>query len=214
MIEREPEVPILTPETITFLTEVVFGAEREPEVCELGFIFSSTHPLHWDKALEAYQKGWVHQFLVTGGRSKTGQTHPDWQGGNKSEAEVIIAHLKGAGIPEHAILHENQSSNSLENVLFAKRIFDFSKVRKVMVICKSHVAGRQIRTLAQHIPDSVELIPYTFDTAYQGQVIRRSDWMNSDIGRRRVWGEYLRIVHYGQLGHLKKLEQTLEGDKQ
>lgn len=78
-----------------------------------------------------------------------------------------------------------------------------------MVICKSHVAGRQLRTLAQHIPDSIDLIPYTFDTAYKGQVIRRSDWMNSDIGRRRVWGEYLRILHYGQLGHLKRLDQTL-----
>lgn len=209
MIEREPDVPNLTPEAIAFLTEVVFGAEVEPQICDIAFIFSSTHPKHWDKALEAYQKGWISQFLVAGGRSKTGHTHPDWQWGQRNESDVIIEHLLAGGVPAQAILHENKSSNSLENVLFAKEIFDFSTVKKIMLVCKSHVVGRQTRTLAQHIPDFIELIPYTFDTAYKGQIIGRLDWMNSDIGRRRVWGEYLRILHYGQLGHLKKLNQTL-----
>lgn len=66
MIEREPEVPILKPKDISFLTETVFGIKAEVEVCDLAFIFSSTHPGHWGKAVEAYRNGLVQQFLVTG----------------------------------------------------------------------------------------------------------------------------------------------------
>ena len=46
--------------------------------------------------------------------------HPDWNG--HTEAEVIIQHLLAAGIPEEAIKSESSSSNTLENVLFAKEI--------------------------------------------------------------------------------------------
>lgn len=211
MIEREPDVPALTTDDIALLTEAVFGQAQLPQVCDLGFIFSGTHPLHWEKAVEAYRQGYVRQFLVTGGRSKTGQAHPDWPGGERTEAEVIIEHLVAGGVPRQAILHENQSTNSLENVLFAKDLIDFSRVKSILVICKSHVAGRQLRTLAQHLPDAIDLISYPFDTAYKGQTIRRSDWMTSDIGRRRVWGEYLRLLRYGELGHLKPLDNQLKG---
>ena len=192
---------------ISFLTKSVFGEIIEPQPSDVLFVFSGTHPGHWEKAIEAYQKGYVRRIIVTGGRSLKGTPHPDWNG--HTEAEVIIQHLLAAGIPEEAIKSENSSSNTLENVLFAKEIFDFNTVETVMFICKSHATGRQLRTLAQHLPKHLRYISYTFNAFYKDVEIGRDSWMNTDIGKSRVWGEYLRLLHYGEKGDILKLDVEL-----
>lgn len=67
---------------------------------------------------------------MTGGRSSTGVPHPDWEGHDMkdcSEAEIIISYLEQAGIPASLITYENQSTNSLENVLYSKDVLIFLK---------------------------------------------------------------------------------------
>ena len=99
IIPKSPEVPKeFSNKEISFLTKSVFGKIIEPQPCDVLFVFSGTHPGHWEKAIEAYQKGYVRRIIVTGGRSLTGTPHPDWNG--HTEAEVIIQHLLAAGIPE------------------------------------------------------------------------------------------------------------------
>lgn len=208
IIPKSPEVPKeFSAKEISFLTKSVFGEIIGPQPCDVLFVFSGTHPGHWEKAIEAYQKSYVRRIIVSGGRSLTGTPHPDWNG--HTEAEVIIQHLMAAGIPEEAIKSENSSSNTLENVLFAKEIFDFNTVETVMFICKSHATGRQWRTLAQHLPKHLRYIPYTFNAFYKDVEIGRDSWMNSDIGKSRVWGEYLRLLHYGEKGDILKLDVEL-----
>lgn len=208
IIPKSPEVPKeFSDKEISFLTKSVFGEIIEPQSCDVLFVFSGTHPGHWEKAIEAYQKGYIRRIVVTGGRSLTGTPHPDWNG--HTEAEVIIQHLLVAGIPEEAIKSENSSSNTLENVLFAKEIFDFNTVETVMFICKSHATGRQWRTLAQHLPEHLRYIPYTFNAFYKDVEIGRDSWMSTEIGKSRVWGEYLRLLHYGEKGDILKLDVEL-----
>ncbi|MCY7210539.1 YdcF family protein [Streptococcus sp. IsoGale021] len=208
IIPKSPEVPKeFSAKEISFLTKSVFGEIIGPQPCDVLFVFSGTHPGHWEKAIEAYQKSYVRRIIVSGGRSLTGTPHPDWNG--HTEAEVIIQHLMAAGIPEEAIKSENSSSNTLENVLFAKEIFDFNTVETVMFICKSHATGRQWRTLAQHLPKHLRYIPYTFNAFYKDVEIGRDSWMNTDIGKSRVWGEYLRLLHYGEKGDILKLDVEL-----
>lgn len=206
IIPKSPEVPELNSDDINFLTDIVFGTKIEPKQCDVIFIFSGTHPGHWKKAIEAFKNGYAKKIIVTGGKSKTGIPHPDWDIKKETESEIIIAHLLDAGVPLASIISENISSNSLENVIYAKEVFDFNTVEKIMYICKSHAAGRQGRTLAKHIPSHIQLIPYTFDTSYHDITVSRDIWMNSEEGRSRVWGEYLRILYYGEKGNLVKLE--------
>ncbi|PFA67662.1 hypothetical protein CN378_09040 [Bacillus sp. AFS015802] len=207
-IPREPYVPHLTLSEIEFLTELTFGLEVKPKECDALFVFSGTHSWHWEKSVEAYDEGYVRKIIVTGGRSLTGVPHPEWEGNrqeNLSEAGIIISHLLQAGIPSHSIVYEEKSTNSLENVLYAKKVFDFNTVHSLMVVCKGHATGRQLRTLQKHLPDGIEYIPYTFPTTYEENEVDRYNWMESDIGRKRVWGEYLRIEKYGKMGHLLPL---------
>ncbi|MGQ9412543.1 YdcF family protein [Streptococcus pluranimalium] len=206
IIPKSPEIPKeFSNQELDFLTTVTFEKAVEPRKCDVLFVFSGTHPGHWEKAIEAYQNGFVKMIIVTGGRSLTGKAHPDWSG--KTEAQVIIDHLVEAGVPEDIIVFEDKSTNTLENVLCAKEIYDFSKIDSLMFICKSHATGRQYRTLAQHLPKGIDYIPYTFDASYQGNPVSRKNWMTFEEGKRRVWGEYLRILHYGEKGDILPLEK-------
>lgn len=189
------------------MTETTFGRECAPQICDALFVFSGTHPGHWEKAIEAWQKGYAKTIIVTGGRSLTGQAHPDWKG--ETEADVIISHLLAAGVPASAIVAEKVSTNTLENVTCAKAVFDFSSIKTLMFICKAHATGRQWRTLAQQLPRHLTYIPYPFDTIYQGTVIGRDNWWLNEKGRSRVWGEYLRICHYGEKGDCLDVSQPI-----
>lgn len=205
VIPKESEMPQLNEKQLKQVTELTFFQSIQPKRCDAIFIFSGTHPGHWEKAIEAYKLNLAPRFIVTGGRSLTGTAHPEWEGQRShsiTEASVIISYLLQAGIPQDKIVYEDQSANSLENVLFAKDIIDFSEINSLLVICKSHVAGRQIRTLMKHFPPDLIYIPFTFNATYQSEEINRENWLNTETGRKRVWGEYRRIIHYGQLGHL------------
>ncbi|MET3557944.1 uncharacterized SAM-binding protein YcdF (DUF218 family) [Streptococcus rupicaprae] len=214
IIPKTPEVPALSEEDITFLTEVTFGDKVPVQACDALFVFGGTHPGHWEKAIEAYQKGLVRKIILTGGVSPTGTPNPDWTHGKEPEADVIKEYLLAAGIPEEVIVLENRSTNTLENVLFAKEIVDFSQIKSLMFVCKSHVTGRQGRTLAKHLPEHLTYVPYTFDASYQGHVLSWETWMETDIGRSRIWGEYLRIIYYGKKGDILPLDLPTEKEEQ
>lgn len=209
LISKEPVIPDLNEMDVDFLTALTFEKEAIPQKCDALFIFSGIHSGHWEKAIEAYKYNYIDTIIVTGGRSLTGNPHPDWDGNSDieiSEAQVIVSYLVSAGIPSEKICMEEKSTNSLENVIYAKEVFDFTMIQTLMVVCKSHVAGRQIRTLKKHLPRQIEYIPYTFNSVYKGIEVNRYNWMETEVGRKRVWGEYLRIKHYGIKGDILPLD--------
>ncbi|MFD1738717.1 YdcF family protein [Bacillus salitolerans] len=211
LIPKEMKVPDLNSRQIEELTNIVFLPEVEPTYCDAIFVFAGTHPGHWEKAIEAYKKGYSQKLIVTGGVSPTGVKHPHWKDQNESEANVIICKLLENGIKRDSIVFENKSRNTLENVLFAKEVFDFSSIKSLLFVCKNHACGRQYRTLVQHIPNNISYVSFGFNAHYQGHTVSRDDWMKTEIGRARVFGEYLRILHYGKMGHIFPLEKEVEG---
>ncbi|MDF2958516.1 MAG: hypothetical protein K0S39_251 [Paenibacillus sp.] len=204
-IPKDPAVPDLTAIQIARLTEIVF---LDPKVvpCDAIFVFGGTHPGHWEATIEAYREGLGQKIIVTGGVSPTGVKHEAWQDEQMPEARVIVNHLIEAGIPKGSIVYENRSRNTLENVLFAKEVFDFNSIASLLFVCKSHGAGRQYRTLAKYLPLEIRYIPYGFDAVYEGEAINRHNWMHSSKGRSRVYGEYVRICYYGDRGDILRLD--------
>ncbi|MGM0806105.1 MAG: YdcF family protein [Bacillota bacterium] len=209
IIPKEPVIPDLTESDVELLTVITFDREIRPQKCDALFVFSGTHSGHWEKVIEAYNLNYIETIIVTGGRSLTGLPHPDWDGNTDrevSEARVIVSYLESAGIPLKNIFIEEKSTNSLENVICSKEVFDFTKIHTLMVVCKSHATGRQIRTLKKHLPSQIEYIPFTFNTVYNGTEVNRNNWAETEVGRKRVWGEYLRINHYGSKGDILPLD--------
>jgi hypothetical protein len=81
----------------------------------------------------------------------------------------------------------------------------------MLFISKNHASGRQYRTLAQHIPNDITYVPYGFDAVYKGVPVTRTNWMETEIGRGRVFGEFLRILYLGEIGHVLPLEHMVSG---
>lgn len=200
LIAKEPAAPVFTKEQIKELTEIVFWKEPDPHPCDVIFVFGGTHSGHWEKAIEAYDRKLGSQVIVTGGYSSKY---------DKPESHVIVKHLMEAGVPEKDIIFEDRSTNTLENVLFAKKVFDFCKVKSVLFVCKSYAAGCQYRTLAQHLSEKIKFVKFSFDAKFNGIYVTRDNWDSTEIGRRRVWGQYLRIVEYGKKGDILPLTNQL-----
>ncbi|MED4017029.1 YdcF family protein, partial [Sutcliffiella cohnii] len=178
-IPKYPDVPNLTQKQMDDITEIVFYKEVEPKKCDVIFVFGGSHPGNWMTPLDAYQKGLGDLVIVTGGGSLSNMRHPEWNYGTMTEAEIIVKNLIGNGVPNEAINYETSSMHSIANVIEAKKIFDFTTINSLLFVCKSTATGRQYRTLTKHLPSNIELIPYPFDTSFDGQTtITRDNWMD------------------------------------
>lgn len=69
-----------------------------------------------DLALAAYREGQISAFIVTGGLDRNGST--------LTEAQGMKQYLLEHGVPEDAIVTENESTSTYENLRNAKRIMD------------------------------------------------------------------------------------------
>ena len=213
-IPRFPDVPPLSEAQVAALTRVVFlDGSGEPEACDLIFVFGGTHAALWRAAAEAYHRGLGPRLLLTGGVNPRGTSGGLGETvGKMSEARFLAGNLIEAGVPENRLILEERSTNTLENVLFAREVFDFESVGSVLLVCKSYAAGRKYRTLRRHLLAGVRIVPYPFDTTGRdGQLITRENWMELAEGRARVYGEYLRIVTYGERGEIERLEEPVGG---
>ena len=201
-LPKEPAVP---PNLLAYadaLTSVVSLDEIAPSPCDVLFVFGGTHPGHWQTALRAYRSGYAERIVVTGGVKPGSERHPDWTWGAVPEAHVIVRELLAGGVPEDSIAWEDRSRNSLENVLYAQKVFAFRSVHRLMFVGKSLGAGRQQATLLKLLPAGVEIVPYTFDAVFRGEFVSRRSWAETRVGPPRVWGEYLRMRLYGARGDI------------
>lgn len=87
---------------------IVLGARVRPD----GSL-SRTLRHRCEAAEEVWRRGDAARVIVCGGQ---GRDEPC------SEASAMAAHLLGAGVPESAIFREDQSTNTQENLRFAREI--------------------------------------------------------------------------------------------
>jgi len=199
----------LTPTLLQEITAIVFDYPSQPiQPCDVIFVFGGSHPGLWQMAAAAYHNGLGKGIVVTGGQKPGVQHHFTWSDGNTPEAQVIKRELVNLSVPERAIIYEDKSTNTLDNVLFAKEIYDFSRVDQILAVSKNYGVGRQCRTLKRQIAKTIQVIPYPFDTeASNGPFITRNTWMNYEKGREVVFNQVVKIYRYGKLGHLEPVEE-------
>ncbi len=188
------------------LTELVFGPPSHPVSADVGFVFGGTHPGLWQTAVSMYQAGYVSRFVVTGGLNFSSAYHAGWTyGPDVPESHGIAEQMNRLGVPASAILTEDRSTNTLENVLFALEVADFTQFRSILAITKSYGTGRQLRTLRHHIPNTIAVHSVSFPTEGYNLgpgLIDRDNWTDTELRVRLVLGAYQRIMKYGLAGHL------------
>ena len=90
-----------------------------------------------DAAVTAYKKGLAQNVVVCGGRLP---------GHKVCEADVMERLLLERGVPEAAILKENESQDTMENMCFAAKLLGGAKGKRVLVVTSDYHLRRALFT--------------------------------------------------------------------
>jgi len=96
------------------LGAAVWGAEVSPVFRE-----------RINHGIDLYRKGRVRKLIFTGGRGNSGEP---------TESSAARRYAMRSGVPAADILIEEESRNTYENIVYAKRLADARGVRKVLIV--------------------------------------------------------------------------------
>lgn len=146
-----------------------------------------------DRAAELYLQGWAPLVIMSGGLGNLTQNM--W---TESEADQFAAIAIRKGVPEKAILVENKSTNTGENIVFTQQLLQQKGInpQKFIVVQKPYMERRSYATFKKHWPDK--------DLIVTSPQISFADYPNEEIPLERVInimvGDLQRIKEYPAKG--------------
>ncbi len=182
-------------ESIKIITEYIF-LKQKLEQGDLIIVFGTRHKEASEKASELYHNGQAKKILVSGGKNRI--TH-------KNEAEEMSQVLISLGVNVDDLIKEDRSTNSLENVLFSKKVISeklgWDNIKKILVITKNYHIRRAIMTLKKHFPESVRLLPVPYNILG----FDKDNWNDIASGQEKIMGEWRKIKEYLAKGDIEEL---------
>jgi len=175
-----------------------------------------------DRAAELWLQGWAPLLVMSGGLGNF--TQDMW---TESEADQFAAIAIRKGVPEEAILVENKSTNTGENIIYTQRLLQEKGLdpQNFIVVQKPYMERRSYATFKKHWPGKNLLVTspqipfdkYATDDIPLSRVI---NIMVGDLQRIRfypakgfqvyqeipaeIWDAYERLVELGFDQHLMK----------
>ncbi len=175
-----------------------------------------------DRAAELYLEGWAPLVIMSGGLGNF--TQGMW---TESEADKFAAIAIQKGVPAGAVLVENKSTNTGENILFTQQLLKQKGLdpQRFIVVQKPYMERRSFATFKKHWPDKNLLVTspqipfdeYATDDIPLDRVIHI---MIGDLQRIKlypakgfqiyqeipdnVWDAYERLIELGFDKHLVK----------
>ncbi|WP_276503748.1 YdcF family protein [Terrimonas pollutisoli] len=175
-----------------------------------------------DRAAELYLAGWSPLVIMSGGLGNFTQNM--W---TEKEADRFAAVAIQKGVPAEAILVENQSSNTGENILFTQKLLQQKGVDpySFIVVQKPYMERRSYATFKKHWPEKHLLVtsPQVTFAEYPNEEIPMERVINIMVGDLQriklypakgfqihqdipddVWEAYEQLVALGYDKHLVK----------
>jgi len=113
--------------------------------------------------------------------------------------------LINKGVSKKDVILEDQSTNTLENVIFSKKIIEekigFDNIKSIILITKHYHSRRALMTIKRHFPKKIAIIPVT----YEIYGFNKNNWFGSKIGKKKVLEEYEKIKKYLEKGDIEEL---------
>lgn len=155
---------------------------------DMAIVFGMNSPeLPVACALEVFHAGLVRLLLFTGG-------HNERLG--RAEAHEMAELARRDGIPDDAILIEDQARNTEENIRFSRRLLEDrlgpGAVRSVMLLTIHYHLRRARLAARRHFPADVDLSW----TCYPSRHYTSRNWFEVEKGRRDVKAEIDKIRRY------------------
>jgi uncharacterized SAM-binding protein YcdF (DUF218 family) len=154
-IPKLPEVPILNEKVSNFLSELCFVKPRDGLI-DVLFVFGSSIS-HHELALHVistYHGIGCRKIIITGGAaSHPIQGHVNQEA--RSESSLIASEIleNSDEIPSDNLILEEDSQNTLQNVLFGLPILHKLSPKSLGIICHSYAARRSLLTLQTYFPN-------------------------------------------------------------
>ena len=158
-----------------------------PEHAELAFIFGTRWPKPAHIAADLIERQVVDYVVITGGANRL-------TGANEANTHLNI--LLRANIPRDCLILEDISTNTLENVTFARKkiaqYVQIESVRAIIILTKWYHTRRAAMTLKRHFPIGINY----YAIGYEPEGITRRNWQEDEVGRNRVLKEWRNIPKY------------------
>lgn len=183
-----------------FLRELETFVFREdvPSEADVIFLPGNGYPQMAEEAAALYREGYAPWIVPSGRYSITVGTFGGvlaskerYTGAYRSECEFLCDVLIKNGVPEEAILKEDRATYTWENAKNSRLLTDRAgiAVRKAILCCKTHHAGRAYLYYHRAFPEAEILVcPSCVDG------IRRDNWRDSEAGVEAMCAETGRIL--------------------
>ena len=172
--------------------------EDKPEKADVIFVPGNGYPQMAEKAAELYRNGFAPKILPSGRYSITAGRFTGvldkkecYCGTYKTEWDFLKDVLMQNGVPEEAILKEDQATFTYENAIYSRQVTDHAEleIERAILCCKSYHARRCLMYYQLLYPETeFYVVPVNADG------ITRENWRKNEEGIDAVTGELSRIV--------------------
>jgi len=186
------------------IDRIVFSGKEETQEKGIAAILLGGNPLVLPErakaAAELYHQNVVPYIIPTGG------VRWDTDHGQMSEAEYLSALLVEAGVPQSAIILENEATTTRENMLYAallmeKHLHPRGKYRLYIVTSPSHVK-RSLAFASLYLPRRAVLSGYSDSTSPGNAGV----WMQDAFQSSRVYRELAEIKKTVDCGDMDDID--------
>lgn len=176
-------------------------AHAAPVAADLALVFGTRLPDPARVALDLYARRLAPLIALTGGINRI-----DGLPEAHRHRDILIA----GGVPLDAIVVEDRSTNTLENVVYALPLIaerlPLAGIARVLVVAKWFHSRRAVMTLKRHMPAGVRYYPVT----YEPPGLERGRWQYDDAARATILKNWDAISRYLARGHLSEI--AADGD--
>lgn len=178
--------------SINDINNILFTIPKD-DLCngDCIWVFGSRHFIdeRLNVAVKLYKEKRAPFILFSGGKGKKGVV---------SEAKAMKEKALSLGIPEEAILTEEESYNTTENVLCSmlvlERKFLLQNIKRLLVVSSPFHIQRLSLTISRYMPRWIE---YSF-CYNEDSPTSNKNWLNDSVSKKRVEKEAKGIVYYAK----------------
>ena len=199
------------------VSDFVF-VEDAPAASDVILIPGNSSPVHALRAAELYHQGMARYLLPSGRYTKVvghfAGVDPAWRekypGDYETEWAYLRAVLVDAGVPDAAILREDQATYTWENAQLSRKVTDAMglTVRRAILCCRSYHARRALLYYQAAFPETEIRV-----CAASVPGFNREDWYLTAEGRAMILGEVRRLGDQVKEVFAMMLEQIPLGDR-
>jgi uncharacterized SAM-binding protein YcdF (DUF218 family) len=173
-----------------------------------------------ERGAELYLEGWAPLLVFSGGLGRL--TQEIW---SEAEADKFASIAVSKGVPKDAILIENKSTNTGENILFTQQLFNQKAIdpQTFIVVQKPYMERRSYATFKKHWPNKTVQVtsPQISLNTYPNEDISLEEVIHIMVGDLQrikvysekgfqifqeipdeVWSAYEQLVELGYTSHL------------